>query len=148
MSGVKKEGCIFCQKQEGDEEENLVVLRGNTCFAMLNLFPYNNGHLMIAPYRHVADLRDLTDEEQLEMMRMSALCMDALKLALHCQGFNLGANLGEVAGAGVPGHFHLHIVPRWQGDTNFMPVIGEVKVIPQSLSATYKAIKEALERLK
>jgi ATP adenylyltransferase len=144
----KNEECIFCQKLDGKDEENLVLWRGNTCFAMLNIFPYNNGHLMIAPYRHIASLKDLNEEEKLELMQALTLWLEILKEALQCQGFNIGMNIGKVAGAGVPDHIHLHIVPRWEGDTNFMPVIGETKVIPQSLSSTYKMLKTALERRK
>jgi ATP adenylyltransferase len=103
---------------------------------------------MIAPYRHIASLKDLNEEEKLELMQALTLWLEILKEALQCQGFNIGMNIGKVAGAGVPDHIHLHIVPRWEGDTNFMPVIGETKVIPQSLSSTYKMLKTALERRK
>lgn len=146
--GEKNKECIFCQKLAGKDEENLVLWRGNTCFAMLNIFPYNNGHLMIAPYRHIASLKDLNEEEKLELMQALTFWLEILKEALQCQGFNIGMNIGRVAGAGVPDHIHLHIVPRWEGDTNFMPVIGDTKVIPQSLSSTYKMLKNALERRK
>jgi ATP adenylyltransferase len=142
----KSEECIFCKKLNGNDEENLVLWRGRSCFAMLNIFPYNNGHLLIAPYRHIASLKDLTQEEKLELMEALTLWLEVLREALNCHGFNIGMNLGRVAGAGVPDHIHLHIVPRWEGDTNFMPVIGETKVIPQSLSATYKMLKNALEK--
>jgi len=144
-AGKNKE-CIFCKKLNGNDEENLVLWRGESCFAMLNIFPYNNGHLMIAPYRHIASLKDLNEEEKLELMEALTLWVEVLKEALNCHGFNIGMNIGRVAGAGVPDHIHLHIVPRWEGDTNFMPVIGETKVIPQSLSVTYKMLKTALER--
>jgi ATP adenylyltransferase len=144
----KSEECIFCKKLSGNDEENLVLWRGKSCFAMLNIFPYNNGHLMIAPYRHIASLIDLNEQEKLELMEALSLLSEVLKEALKCHGFNIGMNLGRVAGAGVPDHIHLHIVPRWEGDTNFMPVIGETKVIPQSLSATYQLLKTALEKRK
>lgn len=144
----KSEECIFCKKLNGSDEENLVIWRGKSCFAMLNIFPYNNGHLMIAPYRHIASLNDLNEEEKLELMEALSLLIEVLREALKCHGFNIGMNIGRVAGAGVPDHIHLHIVPRWEGDTNFMPVIGETKVIPQSLSATYQLLKATLEKRK
>lgn len=149
MSQAEKiEECIFCQKITGNDEENYVLLRGNTCFVVLNIYPYNNGHLMIAPYRHIGSLQELTKEERAEMMDLSAVCMDALKEGLNCHGFNLGINIGKVAGAGVPDHIHIHIVPRWEGDTNFMPVVGDTKVIPQSLSTTYKILRSMLAEKK
>ncbi len=140
--------CIFCQKIEGNDEENFVLLRGNLCFVVLNLFPYNNGHLMVAPYRHIGSLQELTKEERSELMDIIVLCMDILKEGLNCQGFNIGMNIGKVAGAGVPDHIHIHIVPRWEGDTNFLPIIGDTKVISQSLSSTYHILRSTLERLK
>jgi len=144
----KTDQCIFCQKVNGNDEENLVLYRGKHCFAVLNLFPYNNGHLMVAPYEHKGSLQELTKEERAELMDVVALCLDVLKEALNCHGFNVGINIGKVAGAGVPDHLHIHIVPRWEGDTNFMPVIGDTKVIPQSLSSTYQVLRSALENKK
>lgn len=140
--------CIFCQKITGDDEKNLVLYRGNYCFVVLNLFPYNNGHLMVAPYTHKGSLEELTKEERNEMMDIVALCLDVLKEGLNCHGFNVGMNIGKVAGAGVPDHLHIHIVPRWEGDTNFMPVIGDTKVIPQSLSSTYQTLRAVLDKKK
>lgn len=142
----KTDECIFCQKIHGNDEENLVLFRGIHCFAVLNLFPYNNGHLMVAPYRHIGSLQELTKEERSELMDITTLCLDVLREGLNCQGFNIGMNIGKVAGAGVPDHLHIHIVPRWEGDTNFMPVIGDTKVIPQSLSSTYQVLRSILER--
>ncbi|MGC8843628.1 MAG: HIT family protein [bacterium] len=147
MTGQEKnEKCIFCQKIHGDDKENLVLWRGKSCFAVLNIYPYNNGHLMIAPYRHTPSLNEMSEEEKLEIMHALTLLLDVLKEALNCDGFNIGMNIGKVAGAGVPDHIHLHIVPRWEGDTNFMPVIGDTKVIPQSLSSTYETLKRVLDK--
>ncbi len=147
MTGQEKnEKCIFCQKIHGDDKENLVLWRGKSCFAVLNIYPYNNGHLMIAPYRHTPSLNEMSEEEKLEIMQALTLLLDVLKEALNCDGFNIGMNIGKVAGAGVPDHIHLHIVPRWEGDTNFMPVIGDTKVIPQSLSSTYETLKRVLDK--
>lgn len=128
--------CIFCDKPGvGDDETHLVVARARFSFVLLNLYPYNNGHLMVAPYRHVARLEDLPDEEIAELMQVTRRIEPILRAKLNPDGFNIGMNVGRVAGAGIDAHLHLHIVPRWGGDTNFMPVIGETKVIPQSLQA-------------
>ena len=132
-------GCFLCDYRDSDPEhdaENLVVL--------LNRFPYNNGHLLIAPREHKADLRDLSNEELLECNQMLQKMLTALEKTVHPDGFNVGLNLGRVAGAGLPGHLHWHIVPRWNGDTNFMPILGEAKVIPQSLEALYELLAEEL----
>lgn len=129
-------GCIFCDKPgAGDDEAHLVVARAKHCFVLLNLYPYNNGHLMVAPYRHVARLEDLPDEEIAELMQVAARIEPVLRATMNPDGFNIGMNVGRVAGAGIDAHLHLHIVPRWGGDTNFMPVLGDTKIIPQSLSA-------------
>ena len=124
-------GCIFC---EPDEE--LVVRRGELAFALLNRFPYSSGHLMVAPARHVGSFGALTDEEALEVHRLAAEALEALAAAYAPDGSNLGWNLGRAAGAGVVDHVHLHVVPRWSGDTNFMPVLADVKVLPEHLAAT------------
>lgn len=113
-------------------------------FVLLNLYPYNNGHLMIVPYRAVADYDALSDEEQVEIARVTASCMRWLRRALAPHGFNVGMNLGEAAGAGIPDHLHVHIVPRWRGDTNFMPAVGQVKVIPEALRDTYQKLLSAV----
>jgi len=140
-------GCIFCNKPaENRDEENLILYRGETAFVLLNLFPYNNGHLMVAPYRHIASLSDLEDTEHLEMMRLTARCTEWLKAAFGPDGFNIGINLGRVAGAGIEDHLHIHVVPRWNGDTNFMPVVGDTKVLPDSLQNTLMKLKAALEQ--
>ncbi|BAF58976.1 diadenosine tetraphosphate hydrolase and other HIT family hydrolases [Pelotomaculum thermopropionicum SI] len=139
--------CFFCEKLESDrDEDNLVLLRGNSAFVIMNLYPYNNGHLLIAPNRHTGEIEDLTGEEMMEIFKMTQKMIKALR-SFNPEGFNVGANVGRVAGAGVPGHFHVHVVPRWSGDTNFMPVLGNVKVVSESLEITYKKLKEALEKL-
>ncbi len=138
------EGCIFCDfPVENHDEERLILFRGETCFVIFNAFPYNPGHLMVAPYRHTSDYELLTDAELLEMHRLAGKCIEVLRKTMNPQGFNLGVNLGKVAGAGFDGHLHLHIVPRWNGDTNFMPVFAEVRVVAEELSETYRKLKEA-----
>lgn len=143
----KDEGCIFCNKPKEDRDmENLIVFRGEYAFAMMNLFPYTNGHTMVAPYRHTAIFEELTTEEVLDIHKVSALIIRGIKRSMNPEGFNLGYNLGRTAGAGIADHIHFHIVPRWNGDTNFMPIIGEVKVISEHIEATYKKlIKSILE---
>jgi ATP adenylyltransferase len=134
----RPEGCIFCEKPaQGADEENLILHRGPACFVLMNLYPYSNGHLMIAPYRHVACLEDLTPEEQAGLMGEMALCANALKAAMRPDGLNCGLNLGRAAGAGIEDHLHVHIVPRWIGDVNFMSTICSSKVIIQHLRETY-----------
>ena len=136
--------CVFClgSSAESDRERH-VLCRYRTCFAILNRFPYNNGHILVAPYRHVADLDDLGDEELLDIMTLLRDCKRALATSMSPDGFNVGLNLGTAAGAGIEGHLHFHIVPRWQGDTNFMTVTGRIKVIPQSLDEAYDKLHEA-----
>ena len=141
------ESCIFCGKSaESDDEINLILYRDSLAFIILNAFPYNNGHLMIAPYRHVATLADLTDEEKLQIMQLADKAIILLSRAMSPDGFNVGINLGKTAGAGIADHIHLHVVPRWNGDTNFMPVVADTKVLPEALAATYKKLKDVLER--
>ncbi len=136
-----EEECIFCAKPaEGDDRANLIVHRGERCFVILNLFPYTNGHLMVAPYEHLATLPDLDTETLAEMMELTKQAMDALEEAYAPDGYNVGFNQGKVAGAGVEHHIHMHVVPRWGGDTNFMPVLGETRVMPQSLEDSYDAL--------
>ena len=132
----EQSGCIFCAAAEGDDEAGLVVHRGTHAFALLNKFPYASGHLMVAPTRHAGELGELADEEALEIHRLACRAVDVLKETFRPHGFNLGWNLGRIAGAGVVDHVHLHVVPRWAGDTNFMPVLADVKVIPEYLAAT------------
>ncbi len=136
--GEKSDGCVFCDKPAlDDDREALIVHRGQHCYVILNYYPYNNGHLMVVPFRHVAELEDLTAEERIELIDLTALSLEVLKKAISPHGFNLGLNLGSVAGAGVSGHVHLHVVPRWEGDTNFMPVIGHTKVVNEGLWETW-----------
>jgi len=141
-SANKSENCFLCDAAQSpdNDAENFVVRRGKHCFAILNRFPYNNGHVMIAPYAHKPDLPDLLRSELDEMMELLIEIEDALKAAMKPQGFNIGINIGSAAGAGVPGHIHFHIVPRWAGDTNFVSTVGDFKVISQSLEESYKNI--------
>ncbi|MCD6373788.1 MAG: HIT domain-containing protein [Thermococcus sp.] len=144
----KHEGCIFCDfPKENRDRERLILHRGEHTFVIMNNYPYNPGHVMIAPYRHVGKWEELTDEELLEIMKLSQLMIRAIKKAMNPDGFNLGVNLGRVAGAGIDSHVHLHIVPRWNGDTNFMPVIADTKVIPESLEEAYDELKKAIEEV-
>lgn len=144
-----KEGiCILCQKpQETNDEANLILHRGKSNFIMLNAFPYNPGHLMVAPYRHIAKLEDLTEAELKEHSDMIKLGIRILKESVKPAGFNIGMNLGKIAGAGIDDHIHSHIVPRWQGDTNFMPVVAKTKVLPQALSESYNVLKAGLRKV-
>jgi ATP adenylyltransferase len=140
--------CFLCDAATAPPEEdeaNLVVARGEFAFVILNLYPYNTGHLMVAPYRHVGELDDLSHEEVGEIWSWTRRSVAAHRNTSQPHGFNIGINLGEVAGAGVPGHFHLHVVPRWGGDTNFMPVLGDTKVLPELLSETYARLKPLLD---
>ena len=140
-------GCLFCELKGARDEEGKVVFRSRTCYVVLNIYPYNTGHVMVAPYRHVACLSELTDEELLDLWRTVGLAIKAIKEAYRPHGFNVGMNLGRVAGAGVEDHLHIHIVPRWLGDTNFMPVIASTKVISQHIDETYTMLKEAFEKV-
>lgn len=144
---VKKDaGCIFCTKpDEQEDEKNFIVYRGRTCFLILNIYPYNNGHVMVVPYRHTADIGELSPEERLEIMDVIEITIRAIRNIMRPDGFNVGANIGRSAGAGIDTHIHFHIVPRWNGDTNFMPVIGCTKVICESPEDTYKKLKPAVE---
>ena len=140
----KQDGCIFCKAAESDDDEGqLVVHRGEHAFVLLNKFPYASGHLLVAPYRHGLNFGDLDDAEILEIHQLGAQGLEAIAATYGPEGYNLGWNIGRIAGAGVPDHGHLHVVPRWAGDTNFMPVLGDVKVIPEHLSATRARLAEA-----
>lgn len=132
---------------EDDDAENLILWRGEHVFVIMNRYPYNNGHLMVVPFREVADYEALTTEEQIAIAHTLERAIRWLKQALNPEGFNVGMNLGAAAGAGIPRHLHVHIVPRWSGDTNFMPAIGEVKVIPEALHATYAKLRAAIETI-
>lgn len=140
-------GCIFCVREiQCEDRERLILHRAEHAFILMNKFPYTNGHLMVAPYRHTADPAVLTGEEALEMHRLMVLCRQVLQECVAPHGFNIGMNLGQVAGAGIADHLHLHIVPRWSGDTNFMPVFADVRVIPQHLEETYNHLVSVFQR--
>lgn len=144
----KTEGCIFCTKpKENRDDDNYIVYRGSNCFIILNMFPYNTGHLMVAPYRHVPSIEDLTDSESLDLIKLTSIALRVLRKAYAPDGFNIGVNLGNAAGAGITDHVHLHVVPRWIGDTNFMVVISNTKVIPEMLESTFKNLRRALLEL-
>jgi len=138
---------VFCRAQADAEAAPLVLFRGETCFVILNLYPYNNGHLMVVPYRHVATLADTTEQELAELAQLTRRAEIALTEAYKPQGLNIGMNLGRPAGAGVVDHLHVHLVPRWNGDTNFMSVVGEVRVLPEDLSHTAGSLRPIFERL-
>ena len=139
----KGPGCPFCEVPGMPDADGLVVARGDACFAVLNLYPYNSGHLMLVPYRHVSGYEDLSDEETVELAEFTQHAIRTLRHASGAQGFNVGMNLGGVAGAGIAAHLHQHVVPRWGGDTNFMPVIGHTKVLPQLLPETRELLARA-----
>jgi ATP adenylyltransferase len=139
-----EEQCIFCAKPQADDDEaNLIVHRGERSFVILNLYPYTNGHLMVAPYEHIGRLQELPPETLTEMMGLAQRAMDRLESVYDPHGYNVGFNQGRVAGAGVEHHIHMHVVPRWAGDNNFMPVIADTKVMPQSIEQSYEALKGA-----
>ena len=140
LGDEKPEGCIFCQACDGVGFDNLVLGVGETCLAMMNKYPYNNGHVLVAPKRHVPSLIDLDEREQADLMRNVRLATMALKEIMSPDGFNVGLNLGRAAGAGIEEHMHFHVVPRWNGDTNFMTVLGEVRSVPEHIEATYRKL--------
>jgi len=143
-----KEECIFCVKpRENRDEENLILKRGRYAFIVMNLYPYNTGHVMVSPYRHVPSLVELTDEEGMEVMKLVALSIKALQHAMNPHGFNVGANIGRIAGAGIAEHVHIHVVPRWAGDTNFMTVVSGTKVMPELITDTYKKLVNSLSKV-
>jgi ATP adenylyltransferase len=136
--GEKEQTCLFCRVlSEDDDRANLVLHRGRRAFVIMNLYPYNPGHLMVAPNEHISDLERLDDETAAEVMTLTQRCVAVLKKKMNADGVNAGLNLGEIAGSSIKEHLHMHIVPRWQGDNNFMPVIGDMRVVPQSLHDTY-----------
>jgi ATP adenylyltransferase len=142
-SADEDSGCVFCRAVEGEDEERLVVRRGSRAIALLNKYPYSSGHLMVAPTRHVGEYGDLDEVEVLELHRLSSAGMGALADIYAPQGYNVGWNLGRIAGAGVVDHVHLHVVPRWAGDTNFMPVLADTKVLPEHLQETRRRLAES-----
>ncbi len=148
--GEKPEDCVLCRFQQQDKDiENLIVHRGQFAYVMLNRYPYNNGHLMIVPYVHKSSLNDLSAECLAEMMNLAQLCENIFKQSYNCEGINLGMNLGKAAGAGIDEHLHLHMVPRWMSDHNFMSVIGGQRVIPEPFELSYQRFAEAFaQRIK
>ncbi|HVS85882.1 MAG TPA: HIT domain-containing protein [Gaiellaceae bacterium] len=146
QSADEQDGCVFCRAAEGDDAEQLVLHRGELAFALLNKFPYASGHLLVAPYRHGAGFDALEPEEAAEIHRLAVAGIEALRAVYRPEGFNVGWNLGRIAGAGIVDHGHVHVVPRWGGDTNFMPVLADLRVIPQALSETRQRLAEAWPR--
>jgi ATP adenylyltransferase len=147
VSAEQPEGCIFCAKPAaGEDEANQILYRGDLIFIMLNTFPYNAGHLMVAPFRHVGDPLEMTPQESSELLYGIRIAIEALRESLSAEGFNIGINAGECAGAGYAEHVHVHVVPRWAGDTNFMAVTANTRVVPEALAETYRRISEAMSR--
>lgn len=147
-SDEPESGCVLCNVyQANNDVEKLVLYRGMHVFVMLNLYPYNPGHLMVVPYEHTADFANLAPPAATELMALGQRCTAVLQAEMHPHGFNLGLNLGRVSGAGVDQHLHLHVVPRWNGDTNFMPLIGGVKLIPEAIDDTYAALRPHFDTL-
>lgn len=145
-SNNKADYCIFCIEQiTGDDAEKLVAFRGEHAFVILNRYPYTSGHLMVVPFDHKPNLEELDPATRAEMMELTTYCMTVLRKIYHPQAFNMGANIGEAAGAGIKAHVHIHIVPRWGGDTNFMSTIGDARVLPELLEDTYLRIKKGFE---
>lgn len=143
--GPSGDGSIFSRiAQSSDDEAHYVIVRERTCFAMLNTFPYNGGHIMVIPYKEVPDFDSLTDSEMLDLIKLTRRCQRALAKTMNPNGFNIGVNLGRVAGAGIEQHLHIHIVPRWNGDTNFMPVLANTTVVPEALRDTAAKLRAAL----
>ncbi len=146
-ASVETPGCVFCEALSRDTDDSLIVFRGAHCFVILNLYPYNNGHLMVVPERHVGRLAGLEEAEVTEMIRLTRIVEMALQELYQPHGFNMGLNLGKPAGAGVLDHVHMHVVPRWNGDTNFMTVVGETRVLPEDLARTAERLRPILSRL-
>lgn len=141
-NSTKEDGCIFCNAQEKeDSAENLIAFRGKRAYVILNRYPYTSGHLMVVPFDHQPNLEALDPESRAEMMELTSHCMAVLRRIYHPEAFNMGANIGEAAGAGVKHHVHIHIVPRWGGDTNFMSTVGGTRVLPEHLERTYERVK-------
>jgi len=141
------EGCLFCVKSQSEDEEAHIVHRGRLCYVILNRYPYNSGHLMIVPYVHAPTLENLDAETLTDLMTLTQLSLRVLREAYNPQGFNVGLNIGEAAGAGVAGHIHLHVVPRWSGDVNCMTTVGQTRVIPEWLDQTYQRLRPLFERM-
>lgn len=142
---IEGEECVLCKASgDGKDEENLVVTRGTSCFVIMNLYPYNSGHLMIVPFRHIPNIIDLTSEESHEVMDLLQRMTTALQKVSHPDGFNIGSNIGRTAGAGIDSHVHFHIVPRWNGDTNFMPILAETKMISEDMKETFMKLRKVI----
>jgi ATP adenylyltransferase len=145
--GEKPAGCVLCAKaDESTDPENLVVHRGRTCYLLMNLYPYNPGHLMIVPYAHVSELAALDPATHLELMTLTTRSIEILRAVMAPAGFNLGMNLGQAAGAGIADHLHQHVVPRWNGDTNFLPILGQTRSLPEDLGTTYGKLRGEVDR--
>ncbi len=143
----KENKCIFCHKpKEGNDAENLILFRSKTCFVIMNRFPYNNGHLLIVPFRHVSKLTELNSEETSDLFETVKLCEEIVENLYNCDGINIGMNLGKAAGAGIDDHLHVHLLPRWNGDSNFMTTIGATRVLPESFASAYKKLKSAFSK--
>lgn len=143
----KEDGCFFCKyPKENDDKKRLILYRGKNAFVIMNYYPYTNGHLMISPYKHVSELSDLDNDTKIEIMNLIQKCTNVLKKAMKAEGFNIGINIGPVAGAGVKDHLHVHIVPRWTGDTNFMPIFGNIKIISEGLQQTWEKLRKEFYR--
>ena len=146
QNSKKNKGCIFCQSQETvDGPGNLIIHRGKHSYVILNRYPYTNGHVMVVPYKHLPGFDDLSSDTTTEMMTLISICIKILRTTYNAEGFNIGANIGCAAGAGIPKHFHLHIVPRWEGDTNFLSSIGNTRLLPEDLEDTYHKVKKGWE---
>ena len=139
--------CVFCEAPKHDDARVFILHRGRLAYVIMNIFPYNTGHVMVNPYQHVSTLEYLDDATLTEIMQLTKLSLAAIRLASNPNAFNLGANLGKAAGGGIEQHFHFHIVPRWQGDTNFMPIVAETRVLPESLEGSYARLKPAFEQV-
>ncbi len=149
LSKKPRNGCVFCDlPKEEDGPKNLILFRGKTNFVILNKYPYNNGHLMIVPNQHTADMLTLQQEEMFEMLSLTRKSVEALKEGYNPEGFNIGMNMGAAAGAGIREHLHMHVVPRWTGDTNFLPLLSQTKAMPQTLIDSFEMLKPIFRRLK
>jgi len=147
ISSARDEDCVFCSAPSKGANEGLVLFNGSVSLVMLNKYPYSNGHLLVSPVRHVAKIEDLTPEESIDLFRLLRHSTVVLKRAYNPEGFNIGMNLGTAAGAGIADHLHMHIVPRWNGDTNFMPLLSETKVVSEHLTATLEKLRPGFEKL-
>ncbi len=143
VESSKKSGCVFCHALEAEDSESLIVIRGEKAFVILNRYPYTNGHLMVVPYQHASSLEELDAETRCEMMELLTKSLVVLGEVYHPQGFNLGGNIGQAAGAGVADHIHLHVLPRWTGDTNFMTAVGSTRILPETVEESWQRICKA-----